>query len=91
MANLKNWLPEMSIEEGVWFDGCPKAVLFAIAQQFAMRIADDFTAEAALETMRAEWTALHSNGLVPQKPFNPDKKVKAINDFAAKRAAWTAA
>lgn len=68
MANLKNLLPPMTLSEREWFDKCPKAVLFAICQQFAMRVADDFTADAAFETMQAEWRALHDNGIVPQKP-----------------------
>ena len=91
MANLKNWMPEMSIEERVWFDNCPKAVLFAIAQQFGMRIADEFTADAALATIRAEWDALHANGLVPQKPFNVEKKMVAIEAYIARRDALRAA
>ncbi len=68
MANLKNWLPPMSEEERRWFDKCPKAVLFEIARQFGMRVADDFTAEGAFDAMQFEWAALYGNGLVPQKP-----------------------
>lgn len=68
MANLKNFLPPMTLSEREWFDKCPKAVLFEIARQFGMRVADDFTPEAAFETMQAEWRALHDNGIVPQKP-----------------------
>lgn len=89
MANLKNWLPNMDPEERMWFDACPKAVLYAIAQQFAMRVGDDFTAEGAFEVMQAEWSALHSNGVVPQKPFDVAKaraKVRAkVEAFLAKR------
>ena len=68
MANLKNWLPEMSPAELAWFDKCPKAVLFAICQQIAMRIAGGIGTEAAFDVMQGEWNALHDNGLVPQKP-----------------------
>lgn len=71
MANLKNWSPEMSLSEAAWFDKCPKAVLFEIARQFAMRCSDNFSAEAAFRTMQAEWDALHANGIVPQRPFMP--------------------
>lgn len=71
MANLKNWLPEMSLSEREWFDKCPKAVLFEIARQFGMRVADDFSVEAAFKVMADEWTALHQNEIVPQKPFKP--------------------
>jgi len=91
MANLKNWQPEMSIEDRLWFDACPKAVLFAIAQQFAMRVGDDFSAEGALATMRAEWDALHANGLVPQKPFNVERKMEQVAAYIARRDAARAA
>ena len=70
MAHLKNWSPGLNADERRWFDVCPKALLFAIAQQFAMRLAAEPTAEAAFELMQEEWTALHANGLCPQKPFN---------------------
>lgn len=60
----------------------PKAVLFEIARQLAMRVADDFTAEAAFRVMAAEWEALHVNGLVPQKPA----KVRSEAQIMAK---WT--
>lgn len=68
MANLKNWLPGMTEAEMRWFDKCPKAVLFEIARQFGMRIADEFTAEASFSLMQNEWECLHSNQIVPQKP-----------------------
>ncbi len=68
MANLKNWQPDLSREETIWFDKCPKAVLFEICRQFGMRIADDFSADAAFRVMREEWRALHENQIVPQKP-----------------------
>lgn len=73
MANLKNWLPEMTADERHWFDKCPKAVLFEIARQFGMRVGDNFTAEAAFAVMREEWSVLHDNGIVPQKPAKPRK------------------
>lgn len=69
MANLKNWLPEMTREEMVWFDKCPKSVLFEIARQFGMRIADDFSHEGGFNAVRQEWDILHTNQIVPQKPF----------------------
>lgn len=62
------WQGSMSLAERDWFDKCPKAVLFHIAQQFAMLVADDFTADAALAHMAKEWETLHANGIVPQKP-----------------------
>lgn len=68
MANLKNFLPPMTLSEREWFDKCPKAVLFEIARQFGMRVADDFSADAAFKVMQDEWQALHANGIVPQKP-----------------------
>jgi hypothetical protein len=68
MANLKNWLPEMTAAEHIWFDKCPKAVLFEIARQFGMRVADDFTADAAFATVQNEWDVLHAQKIVPQKP-----------------------
>lgn len=69
MANLKNWKPTATLAEQEWFDKCPKAVLFEIARQFAMRCADDFSAAAAFVEMQNEWQAIYDNGLVPQKPF----------------------
>lgn len=68
MANLKNWLPNMTRDELRWFDKCPKAVLFEIARQFAMLANGEEDAEAAFARMRSEWDALHVNGVVPQKP-----------------------
>lgn len=67
MAHLKNWCPEMSPAEYAWFDKCPKAVLFEIARQFAMRLGDNFTAESAFAVMQTEWEVLHVQGIVPQK------------------------
>lgn len=71
MANIKNFLPPMTDAERNWFDSCPKAVLFEIARQFAMRVADDFSDEAAFATMVNEWRILHDNKIVPQKPKDP--------------------
>lgn len=68
MPHLNNWRPEMSDTELAWFDKCPKAVLFEIARQFGMRMADEFTPAAALVAMQREWSVLHQQGLVPQKP-----------------------
>ncbi len=68
MGNLKNWAPDWTDEERHWFDKCPKAVLFEIARQFGMRLADDFTADAAFGVMQEEWRVLHSQGIVPQRP-----------------------
>lgn len=71
MAHAKNFMPPMTLSEREWFDKCPKAVLFEIARQFGMRVADDFSGEAAFKVMADEWAALHQNGIVPQKPFKP--------------------
>lgn len=68
MANLKNWLPEMTPAEYRLFDKCPKAVLFEIARQFGMRIADDFSHEGGTKAIIAEWDVLHAQQIVPQKP-----------------------
>ena len=68
MANLKNWMPDMTAAEHAWFDKCPKAVIFEIARQFGMRVADDFTAEGAFAAMKNEWDVLHAQNIVPQKP-----------------------
>lgn len=61
----------MTLSESEWFDKCPKAVLFEIARQFGMRLADEFTPEAGFATMVEEWELLHANGVVPQKPKTP--------------------
>lgn len=74
MANLKNWLPEMTPEEMHWFDKCPKAVLFEIARQFAMRVDDNFTSEGGFRVMQNEWEILHAQGIVPQRPAKPFAK-----------------
>jgi hypothetical protein len=76
MANLKNWLPDMTPEEMAWFDKCPKAVLFEIARQFGMRIADDFTTEGAFAAMKNEWDVLHVQEIVPQKPPGKTREVR---------------
>lgn len=68
MAHLKNWSPDMTAEEQAWFDKCPKAVLFEIARQFGMRLGDDFSAEGAFKVLQEEWTLLHQQQVVPQKP-----------------------
>lgn len=68
MAHLGNWMPDLSAEEREFFDKCPKAVLFEIARQFGMRVADDFTAEGAFEAIKSEWTVLYQNEILPQKP-----------------------
>ena len=68
MAHLKNWLPDITSDERIWLDKCPKSVLFEIARQFGMRIADDFSADAAFKTMKFEWHCLYDSGIVPQKP-----------------------
>lgn len=83
MTHLKNWLPDMDHDEHMWFDKCPKSVLFEICRQFGMRVADDFSAEGAFAVMRQEWEVLHQQGIVPQKPFN----VERANE---KRAAYKA-
>jgi len=88
MANVKNLLPEMTEEERDWFDKCPKAVLWAICQQFGMRLADDFTAEAAFAVMQEEWRLLHAHGVVPQKPHNVAKSTAKRQADRAKREAF---
>lgn len=84
MARSTNWCPDMSLPESEWFDKVPKSVLFEIARQFAMRCADEFTAEAAFKTMAAEWELLHAQGIVPQKPA----KARTEEQIMAK---WTPA
>jgi hypothetical protein len=66
--NLQNWRPDLTADELRWFDKCPKAVLFEIARQFGMRIADNFTGEGAFLVMQNEWEVLHAQGIVPQRP-----------------------
>lgn len=68
MAHLNNWRADMTDAERAWFDRCPKAVLFEIARQFGMRVADHFTVEAGFAAMQEEWRVLHANEIVPQKP-----------------------
>ena len=85
MANLKNWMPDMTPAERMWFDACPKAVLFEIARHFGMRIADDFTAEAAFAQMQSEWNALHANQIVPQKPLDVERAQAKIDAYLAQR------
>lgn len=68
MAHLKNWMPDLTDEERKWFDKCPKAALFEIARQFAMRLGDEFSAEVAFKTMVNEWQLLSQQDIVPQKP-----------------------
>lgn len=80
MANLKNFLPPMTLSEREWFDKCPKAVLFEIARQFGMRVADDFSEDAAFAAMQNEWSVLHLQGIVPQKPA----KVRPVAEILAK-------
>ncbi len=89
MANLKNWLPDMSDEEQQFFDKCPKAVLFEIARQFGMRVADDFTADGGFKAVQDEWAILHQNGIVPQKParLKPVKMHPALAAALAKAPA----
>lgn len=78
MAHAKNWKPAASLPEQEWFDKCPKAVLFEIARQLAMRVADDYTAEGAFAEMQKEWAAVYENGLVPQKPFTPRSEAEIL-------------
>lgn len=88
MANIKNFQPDMDPAERLWFDACPKAVLFEICRQFGMRIADDFTAEGAFQAMQQEWSALHSNGIVPQKPLDVAKAQGKIDAYLSRRDAF---
>ena len=68
MARSTNWQPPMSLSEREWFDRVPKSVLFEIARQFAMLVAEDHSEGAAIAHMAKEWEVLKLNGLVPQKP-----------------------
>lgn len=68
MAHIGNWMPDLSKEEREFFDKCPKSVLFEIARQFGMRVADDFTAEGGFGAVMSEWTILYQNQLLPQRP-----------------------
>lgn len=92
MASLHNLLPTMSADELAWFDKCPKSVLFAIAQQLAMLASGDDNADTAFARMQEEWAALHANGLVPQKPFNPHGERRKRETRAQQQAqkAWAA-
>ena len=81
MARTTNWHPHMSLPESEWFDKVPKSVLFEIARQFAMRVADDFTAEAGFAEMVKEWEALHANGIVPQKPAKARTEEQIISKW----------
>ena len=51
---------------GGLYDRIPKAVLAAIAVSFATQ-GGDFLDEAEKRVLE-EWTILHQNGIVPQKP-----------------------
>lgn len=68
MSRGIKWRPPVTPEESSWYERCPKAVLFEIARQFAMRVGDDFTDDGAFATLRNEWDVLHAQGIVPQKP-----------------------
>jgi hypothetical protein len=78
VANVKNWNPGFSLSEAVWFKKCPKAVLFEIARQFAMRLGDNFTTESAFAVMCEEWRLLHENGIVPQHPTTIKSEAEII-------------
>lgn len=92
MANLKNWMPNMDPAEQLWFDACPKAVLFEIARQLASLCCDSCDGfEAAFARMQEEWAALHANGIVPQKPFDVEKAQAKIDAYLARRDALRAA
>lgn len=49
------------------FDKTPKAVVGAVAYSLALRLCED-NHERAAELLRDEWAALHTTGIVPQKP-----------------------
>jgi hypothetical protein len=78
MANMKNWLPDMDLGERLWFDACPKSVLFELARQFAMRLGeeDEPSVDEAFRIMQREWEILHMNEIVPQKPVKLERKLK---------------
>ena len=84
MANLKNWLPGMTIEEHLWFDACPKSVLFEIARQFGMRCDGDFSEAGGFNKMKKEWDVLHVQNIVPQKPPKLAAKIAQAEAFALK-------
>jgi hypothetical protein len=66
MSHLNNKHNEYEAELGALFDECPKAVLAAIAVS-ALTSGGDRLDKAAL-MVAAEWSTLHANGIVPQKP-----------------------
>ena len=49
------------------YSSTPKSVFAALAYSLALRLNND-NHEAALETLRGEWSALHTAGIVPQHP-----------------------
>lgn len=49
------------------FDSTPKAVVAAVAFALAMRLCND-NQEQAEALLREEWSVLHANGIIPQKP-----------------------
>jgi hypothetical protein len=49
------------------YDQTPKAVIAAIAMSFAILLEEENVEEAKNRILK-EWSILHSNGIVPQKP-----------------------
>ena len=62
--HLKNHTNEYAAMLGPLFDECPKSVLAACLVSVLTR--GDFR-HAALQ-VAAEWSTLHDNGIVPQRP-----------------------
>lgn len=58
---------EYALAFGRIYDETPKAVFAAIAYSFAMRLNED-QPEAAIAGFLKEWTILHNQGIVPQRP-----------------------
>ena len=88
------WRNEMTGAEAEWFAACPKAVLFEIAKSFAM-LQSEGDETKAFDLLQAEWATLHTNRIVPQKPYkfaNADaqsvKAAKAAEKLAKQKVFW---
>ncbi len=66
--HIKNKSNPYAEELGAMLDDCPKAIVAAIAVS-ALTCGGDHLQEAA-ERFRAEWGALHVNGIVHKGPRN---------------------
>lgn len=88
------WRNDMTPAETEWFAACPKAVLFEIAKSFAMLQSEGDEAKA-FALLQSEWTTLHTNKIVPQKPYKAAdpvikiaKEAKAAEKFAKQKLFW---